>query len=328
MAFDLPEKPLKLLKDPELFYDYYVKQFFMLLRYKLWSSKKQNGRINGQRIRTYEQTNKLLYDGIMSDKPFMAGRIGDIENTVVLCDKMVKLGAIGQIPYKKMKMAKNGAGIFPITQDAFEVFAQEYEKSMRSMDVAVFWGHICCEQYMHRKNYLRAVLVPSRPLEPFVFQKPWTRALKGKKVLVVHPFAETILKQYARRDKLFENNDILPEFELVMLKAVQSSAESDCEFESWLDALEFMKKEIEKKDFEVAILGCGGYAMPLAAYIKSLGKKAIVLGGLTQLLFGIKGARWEVSRPDIVAMYNEHWTRAEENEKPKGYKGIEDGAYW
>ena len=147
-------------------------------------------------------------------------------------------------------------------------------------------------------------------------------------MLVIHPFEETIQKQYLKRDKLFENPDILPEFELVTLKAVQSSAEAECEFNCWSDALGHMKKEISQKDFEVALLGCGGYAIPLAAYIKSSGKKAIVLGGLTQLLFGIKGSRWEASRPDIVAMYNEYWTRAGENEKPKGYKGIENGAYW
>lgn len=328
MAFDLPDKPFKLLKDPELFYDYYVKQFFMLLRFKLGLAKKQKGRINGQKISTYEQANQLLYDGIMSDKPFMAGRMGGNETSVVLCNKMIKLGALQKFPCDLMNTVKTGAGVFPMTSEAFGVFAEEYEKSMWSMDVAVFWGHICCELYIHRKNYLHAQLIPSRPLEPFAFPKPWTSALEGKKVLIIHPFEETIKKQYSKRDKLFKNSGMLPEFELVTLKAVQSSAEADCGFESWLDALEYMKKEIAKKDFEVAILGCGGYAMPLAAYIKEVGKKAIVLGGLTQLLFGIKGARWEESRPDIVAMYNECWTRPEENEKPKGYKDVENGAYW
>ena len=33
--------------------------------------------------------------------------------------------------------------------------------------------------------------------------------------------------------------------------------------------------------------------MPLAAFIKSIGKKAVHLGGSTQILFGIKGERWD-----------------------------------
>ena len=54
-----------------------------------------------------------------------------------------------------------------------------------------------------------------------------------------------------------------------------------------------MQKEIDKIDFDIAILGCGAYGYPLASYIKSIGKKAIHIGGATQLIFGIKGKRWE-----------------------------------
>lgn len=328
MAFDLPVKPTKLLKNPALFYDYFVKQFFVLLRFKLCSTKKQTGKVNGQKISTYEQANELIYNGIMSEEPFMVGRIGGNETAIVLYEKMIELGALSEIPQEIMQKVKTGAGVFPVEKDAFAVFAKEYEASMREMDVAVFWGHILCEEYMHRKNYFNAVLIPSRPLEPFAFKRPWTASLKGKKVLVVHPFAETIEKQYVNREKLHNNSDVLPDFELRTLKAIQSSADGECEFKAWIDALEYMKTEIDKKDFDVAILGCGGYAMPLAAYIKSLGKKAIVLGGLTQLLFGIKGLRWEQSRPDIVEMYNDYWIRPSETEKPKGFKKVEDGAYW
>ena len=48
-----------------------------------------------------------------------------------------------------------------------------------------------------------------------------------------------------------------------------------------------------KIDFDVAIIGCGAYGFPLAAKLKQAGKQAIHLAGATQLLFGIKGKRWE-----------------------------------
>ena len=47
--------------------------------------------------------------------------------------------------------------------------------------------------------------------------------LRGKKVLVIHPFAETIQHQYEqKRTLLFKNPDVLPEFQLETIKAVQS----------------------------------------------------------------------------------------------------------
>ena len=36
-----------------------------------------------------------------------------------------------------------------------------------------------------------------------------------------------------------------------------------------------MKSEIDKKDFDIALLGCGAYGVPLAAHIKQNGKEAV-----------------------------------------------------
>lgn len=120
-------------------------------------------------------------------------------------------------------------------------------------------------------------------LEPFRWNNPWTKALKGKKVLIIHPFTQTIEKQYRNnREKLFNNLDVLPEFELKLIRAVQPksiSTDPYDQYDTWFDAFEFMKSEIRNCDFDVAILGCGAYGMPLASYIYDLGKKAIHLGG-------------------------------------------------
>ena len=45
--------------------------------------------------------------------------------------------------------------------------------------------------------------------------------------------------------------------------------------------------------------------------LKNAGKQAIHLGGATQLLFGIKGYRWEHDYPTKIAtFFNDAWTRA------------------
>ena len=71
-------------------------------------------------------------------------------------------------------------------------------------------------------------------------------------------------------------------------------------YETWFDALKQMESEIDKADFDVALIGCGAYGFPSAAYCKSIGKQGIHTGGSLQLYFGIKGKRW-----DRFSFYNE-----------------------
>ena len=86
---------------------------------------------------------------------------------------------------------------------------------------------------------------------------------------------------------------------------------------------------IPEIDFDIAIIGCGAYGMPLAAMLKKAGKQAIHLGGATQLLFGIKGRRWEENYPSKIAtFFNEYWVYPAESEKPKNASTVEMGCYW
>jgi hypothetical protein len=114
---------------------------------------------------------------------------------------------------------------------------------------------------------------------------------------------------------------------LTVLRAVQSIGGNEGGFTSWFDALDHMMSEINALEFDVAILGCGAYGFPLAAHIKRLGKKAVHLGGATQVLFGIRGRRWD-NHERIAAMYNNHWVRPLASETPARHRNVEDGCYW
>jgi hypothetical protein len=144
---------------------------------------------------------------------------------------------------------------------------------------------------------------------------------------VVHPFEETIKKQYAKRQVLFKDPRILPNFELRTVKAVQSIAGNKPRFANWFDALESMCKKISDTDFDVAIIGAGAYGLPLASFVKSLGAKAVHLGGATQILFGIRGKRWD-ARPFFTSLYNENWVRPLPAEVPENFQVVESGCYW
>lgn len=165
---------------------------------------------------------------------------------------------------------------------------------------------------------------------PFLWKNPWSELLKGQRVLVIHPFVDTISSQYNNnRDKLFSDPKVLPEFKsLQIIPAVQSMAGEQTSFKSWFDALDYMEKEIDKCEFDIAIIGCGAYGMNLAAYIKRKGKIAIHLAGWTQMLFGIYGKRWTEDQPEFKKYINNFWTKPSSTEKPKNADSIEGGCYW
>lgn len=91
-----------------------------------------------------------------------------------------------------------------------------------------------------------------------------------------------------------------------------------------------MKRQISDTDFDVCIIGCGAYGMPLAAHVKRMNKQGIHLGGSVQLLFGIKGKRWETADGlgKYPALMNEHWIRPYDASRFKGCENVEGGCYW
>ena len=111
------------------------------------------------------------------------------------------------------------------------------------------------------------------------------------------------------------------------LKTVQSIGNTPTGFKTWFDALNHMKDQISSSRFDVAIVGCGAYGFPLAAHVKRMGRKAVHLGGATQVLFGISGRRWD-NHEAIGPMMNEHWVRPRASEVPGVAATVEGGAYW
>ena len=182
------------------------------------------------------------------------------------------------------------------------------------------------EDYICRHYCPNARFIQLRGIEPYFWQSPWSAALKGKKVLVVHPFTESIKRQYSQaRDHLYADPDILPEFELLTVKAVQSLGQRNVSA-VWFKALDSMKSQIEQHNFDIALLGAGAYGLPLTAHIKRMGKMAIYTGGATQILFGIKGKRWE-NRPSFSKLFNSYWVSPLPAEVPESVK-TKNPDYW
>lgn len=284
--------------------------------------------ISGTRTQTADEINLCIRDLILSGKPFLAGRFGANElSTVKTFDfEVVSKYAVS------MHYLCTGAGFFPNDQECGHRFMELMLDSIPEADVMGIWMLPFEDYYLNRygqKNLRTTYLLD---LEPWSApDNPWSAALAGKKVLVIHPFTETIKAQYQKREKIFLGTDILPEFELKTLKAVQTVAGTkDDRFDTWFDALEWMYQEAMKIDFDIAIIGCGAYGFPLAAKIKKAGKQAFHLAGATQLLFGIKGKRWEENSAFeyVQKFFNNVWVYPSDEDKPKAADKVEGGCYW
>lgn len=229
--------------------------------------------------------------------------------------------------YKEIWRLGNNAGFFPVTEDNVSRFVQLMLDDMKRIDILA--SYVYCERYIEsRLNHCVKVNLNGF-YAPFLYERPWTSILEGKRVLVIHPFAASIKSQYAKRELLFDNPSVLPKFQsLRVIQAVQSIAGNDCGFSDWFAALEHMKKEMEREDFDVALIGCGAYGFPLTVHAKRLGKVGIHLAGWTQMLFGIYGKRWLEDQPQYSHFINEHWIRPSLLEVPNGANKVENGCYW
>jgi len=262
---------------------------------------------------------------LLADKPSMIARFGATEIKALLVPRMPFF--VRPFLWKKYLNEINIlSGFFPPSKPLLRRFSDLMFEDMRLLDVLGSWR---VEEFFLKNRFPNAVRVPLYLLEPYFCKNPWSEALEDRKVLVVHPFQRTIESQYHNnRKRLFKNPRVLPEFaSLQTVKAVQTIAGNLSTFPTWFDALAHMKAEIDSKDYDVAILGCGAYGFPLAAHIKRQGKKAIHLGGATQLLFGIRGRRWE-SMPAFKELFNDSWIRASKDETPSGTEKAENHCFW
>ena len=292
---------------------------------------------NGRGIVRYldgARGNQLIKELIAADGAAMVARYGDVELKAMWS---LLSGAPREEQKRRMDNLHRSAGFFPPDLDDLARFLEIYQQAARALDCLAIWnfeqGRWDMEERMFRDNSPDASLVSIRSLESWLFADPWTEALRGLNVLVIHPFEASIRRQYAKRARLFADERVLPEFRsLHTLKAVQSVAGNPTEFATWFDALESMRAQVAEKDFDVALIGAGAYGFPLAAFVKDLGKKAVHMGGVTQILFGIIGRRWEKvipgGYPPLTRFVNMNWTRPLPEETPPRFEAVDRGAYW
>jgi hypothetical protein len=216
------------------------------------------------------------------------------------------------------------AGVFPDNDKVLNEFFELYYSSIESMDVAASW--IANDTTFINTINAGVKFIKLRSLEPYYHSNPWSSILRGQDVVVVSPFSETVKSQYKKRELIWEDKEVLPEFNIMTVQSPYLSLGQGEEV-NWFSALDRMYNDILHKKPKIVLVGAGGYSLPLISKLKAEGISGVHLGGANQILFGIKGRRWD--EHEIVGdFYNEYWVRPGDKEVPKDNNLIEDGCYW
>jgi hypothetical protein len=274
-----------------------------------------------------EKGNEAIRTLIEERRPTSIGKLGATELDSLLhyrrnsdqAGECGQWGAIGERLYVN-------AGVYPADPGVFARFCRSYSASLSELDMIGAWYRRGEWEVAHRDAGIR-VAAEQRALEPYYHSKPWSGALEGRRVLVVSPFAASIERQYVRRREIWGDRTVLPEFDLTTLRVPFGAALAEPQHPDWFSALDWLRETMAATQFDVALVGAGAWSLPLAVHAKALGRIGIHMGGATQVLFGIKGARWD-EHPIISTFYNEAWVRPGPDERPQKLNAVEEGCYW
>lgn len=290
--------------------------------------------------------NEKLYNYILrkieKNENFIIPRISSVENNYAVYGRMYKQNELSFDEFNSYYLntkhiMKNNAGIKLSNMKSIVKYSDAYLSAFDNCEVYGDWephgAYYQCIQQSHdwmSSNYKMKTPAWSYNFDVFhfIFSKPWTTALKGKRVLLITPFEESISSKLSKRENIY-GIDLFPECSFSFLKPPQTHAGNDSrEFDIELE--EFFKKlEKIKDDFDIGIVSAGGYGNLILSKIYDIGKSGIYGGGTLQMFFGVLGQRWLVERPDVLKLFmNSDWSRPRTDEKPKDCKNIENGCYW
>ena len=278
-----------------------------------------------------QKDNLYIKEIIQENKPFFIGRIAGCELKVAYCFQQGNLLDV----VDEIRELENNAGIFTKDNESLKKYTQKLIESYDHCTIIAEWdtdgkvfAHTGSGQQYITKRTPKTPKLDARALEPYYFKDNWMPALKGKKILIIHPFSKTLVKQVQNLKLAFPGKswfeDCQIEFATPPLTLAGNHNNTD-----WQEHLTpFLESLREVKEFDVALVAAGGYGMLIADFIfKEMGKSVMYIGGALQLFFGVIGKRW-FDNKDILKLVNDDWIRPDKDDKPANFIKVEKGCYW
>jgi len=157
---------------------------------------------------------------------------------------------------------------------------------------------------------------------------------RNKKLLLISPFSHLLRERstkeifegvWAKTGKKWFYPDRVDSVEF----PYGFTAEGQTRFSTVLELFKFITGEIDKKQFDIALIAAGALAIPIASHVKNTGKIGIDLGGHLQVLFGVIGQRWRQQEEWRENYFNGHWIDMPARYRPREVDaGLRKGDYW
>ncbi len=295
--------------------------------------------VPAQRLSTREELIGAIRSALEEKQGFAAGKLGNTEHAILRYPLVLRQGldAAGVRAYEVFlaNHLSRHSGIFPTSPEFLRRFADLYVDAVGSLDSIGVMAWPADADLLAQHGF------EGRPID-FLEQEPdrsvpadqsrcYLPLLRGKRVLLVCPFAE-VLRERANRET-FEavwRGIGKTWFEPASVEAVEFPYGFVPETrERYGDALELLgeiRGRIGPASFDVALIAAGGLAIPLAVGLKEHGKVAISLGGHLQVLFGVLGERWRGRRKWERNYFNDAWVELPERYRLEAGESAEN--YW
>jgi hypothetical protein len=278
-----------------------------------------------------EQDNQFIKKIIEADKPFFIGRIAGIELKIAYSIQHRR--PIDMM--HEIEELENNAGIHIKDIESLYHYADALLASYDHCTAIAEWettGEVFAITGDGQKLVTgRTPQIPkimAQSLEPYYVKDSWMPALRGKRILIIHPFAKTIQQQLPNLSQIYPNREWFPECTITCLAPPLTLARNHQNKDWKVHLDEFLVKVAEQTDIDVALVAAGGYGMLISDYLYTkMNKSVMYIGGALQLFFGIIGKRWFTNK-EIMALMNDEWVRPVAADKPANFIKVEKGCYW
>lgn len=192
--------------------------------------------------------------------------------------------------------------------------------NLRVVSCQSFW---VCDDVLTQLN----LFIPTLPyVEDIAFWITLLNTIKTDNIGIVSFFKKDMERQRSKLDFIHKKVPIKNNYrKWKIIKSENTIKGNEPSNKKWIEVYNDLLDRSLSSNCDIYLISCGCYGIPLCNDLKKAGKKAIYVGGLLQLLFGLKGKRWD-DRPLVNQHYNKHWHYP--TEKPKNCNLVEGGCYW